>query len=176
MPPLFMKSISLTLQAEGQATPVEFNCNVRIATIEVEAGDVVTFEPLCEDGAYSESEPPTYAMHLVGAQDWTSNTVPASIGLARYLDDFAGLSAAFEFQAHGQDVAASADQPAKAGTLILQAPSYGGEKSTYAELDVSMPIVGKPTNVVAPTAFRAAGRAAAQAMKDAAAPAAEDAA
>ena len=158
MPPLFMKSISLTLQAEGEATPTEFNCNVRVATIEASAGDTVTFEPLCEDGAYSEAEPTTYALHLTGAQDWTSDTVPTAVGLARYLDDHEGLSAAFEFQAHGATTDPSEDKPAKSGTCILQAPSYGGEKSTYAELDVTLPVVGKPVNVVAPSAFVAAAR------------------
>ena len=163
MPPLFMKSVSLTLQAAGQPTPIEFNCNVRIATVEAAAGDAVTFEPLCEDGAYSESTPTTYALHLVGAQDWTGT--PA-YGLTRYLDEFEGLSAAFELQAHGQDIDPSPDQPAKSGTCILAAPSYGGEKSTYAEFDVTMPIVGKPATVIAPSTFNAEGRAARKA-KDA---------
>jgi hypothetical protein len=166
MPPLFMKSVSLTLQAAGEATPIEFNCNVRLAAIEAEAGDAVTFEPLCEDGAYSESEPTTYALHLVGAQDWTGT--PA-YGLTRYLDEFEGLAAAFEFQAHGAGVVPSADQPAKSGSCILAAPNYGGEKSTYAEFDVSMPIVGKPTLVVSGTTFAADGKAAAKAKAEAAA-------
>jgi hypothetical protein len=147
MPPLFMKAVSLTLQAEGEAAPTEFHCNVRIAAIEASAGDVVTYEPLCEDGAYSESGPTSYALHLVGAQDWTGAV--AGYGLARYLDDFEGKSAAFEYWPFGEVSAPTDDKPAKAGTCVLIAPNFGGEKSTYAEFDCVLPIVGKPTNVVA---------------------------
>jgi hypothetical protein len=154
MPPLFMKSISLTLQAAGELAPVEFNCNVRIATIEAAAGDVVTFEPLCEDGAYSESGPTSYALHLVGAQDWGT----ASNGLARYLDDHESATAAFEFQAHGAAVTPSDEQPAKGGSCVLVAPNYGGEKTTYAEFDVTLPIVGKPELITTLSALLAAAR------------------
>jgi len=129
MSALFMKEVGLTL-AVGAGTPEEFDCHVSQAILEVTAGDVITYNVLCEGGSMSRAADPTYALHLVGVQDW-DGTVGA-IALARFLDDHAGELATFVYQAHGLGVAPSAATPAKSGTCQLQAPSYGGEVNTWA--------------------------------------------
>lgn len=144
MAPLFMREISLTLMVAGGPGPAtEFHCDVHSATIEAEPGDDVTYQTLCVDGSYSQRGKTTYALHLVGVQNWDAP------GLARFLDEHDGDSLDFVFQAHGSAVAPSAATPAKSGTCIGQAPSYGGEADTWAEYDVSLPITGVPVTVVA---------------------------
>lgn len=145
MPPLFMKSISLTLKVAGDAGAAsEFNCQVHSGTIEAEPGDDVTYQTLCPDGTYSQRGKTTYALHLVGVQAWDA------AALARFLDEHDGESLEFYYQAH--DAVASDDTPAKSGVCIGQAPSYGGEVETWAEYDVVLPINGKPATVTAPPA------------------------
>jgi hypothetical protein len=145
MPPLFMKTVTLTLlEAGGTGAGAEFNCNVKAATVEASPGDTVTYQTLCPDGTYSQPGATTYDLHLVGVQDWDAP------GLARFLDDNEGVACAFVVQAHGAGVAPSVDKPAKTGTCILVAPSYGGEVDNWAEFDVTLPIMGKPTTATAP--------------------------
>ena len=62
-------------------------------------------------------------------------------------------TATFWLNAHGPaGTAASVSAPAKAGTVTLVAPSYGGSVGEYAEFDVALPISGKPTTVTTGTA------------------------
>ena len=150
MAPLFMREISLTLD-DGSA-PVEFHCDVHAATIEPEAGDVVTYVTLCPDGTYSQRAATTYVLHLVGVQNWDAP------GLARYLDEHDGQELTFIFNAHGSDVP-SATAPAKTGVCIAQSPAYGGERDTWAEYDVELPVNGVPeTLTAAPTAATTSSR------------------
>lgn len=140
MAPLFMREISLTLKAGAEAA-VEYKCDVHAASIEPEAGDVVTYVTLCPDGTYSQRSATTYTLHLVGVQNWDA------AGLARYLDAHDGQTLTFAFNAHGAG-APSASAPAKAGTCIGMAPTYGGERDTWAEFDVELPVSGIPATVV----------------------------
>jgi hypothetical protein len=152
MAPLFMKTISLTLKVSGDVAPAtEFLCEVHSAVIEAEPGDDVTYQVLCPDGTYSQRGATTYALHLVGVQNWDAP------GLARFLDEHDGVALDFVFQAHGHDVAPSAATPAKSGTCIGQAPSYGGEVETWAEYDVALPISGRPVTVTVDALAAAAG-------------------
>ena len=142
MPPLFMREISLTLD-DGVGTPVEFKCDVHAATLEASAGDTVTYVTLCPDGTYSQRAATTYALHLVGVQNWDA------AGLALYLDSHDGVELSFYFQAHGA-LPASVDAPAKQGVCIGQAPTYGGDRDEWAEYDVELPVTGVPETLTAP--------------------------
>jgi len=137
-----MREISLTLD-DGVTPATEFKCDVHAATIEPEAGDVVTYVTLCPDGTYSQRAATTYVLHLVGVQNWDAP------GLARYLDEHDGVELTFVYQAHG-DVDPSETAPAKSGVCIGQSPAYGGERDTWAEYDVELPISGTPETLTAP--------------------------
>lgn len=135
--PLFMRDVSLTL---GATTPDEYNCQVASATVEVTAGDEVTYTTLCTDGSFSEVGRSTYALVLRLGQDWTS-----SQGLARYLWENEGAVVPFRLQAHGSATESATDTPAMTGNVRIVAASYGGEVDTYAEAEVSLPCTAKPT-------------------------------
>lgn len=148
--PLFMRDVTLTLKLSA-GTRVEFNCDAHTAEIVTEPGDEVSYQTLCPEGSFSEIGKSSYALHIVAAQDWSAS------GLARFLWDNEGALAEFQYQAHGAEVAPSADAPGMTGSVRLVAPNYGGEAETYAELDVTMPCTVKPT--IASTAFPAATEA-----------------
>ena len=161
MAPLFMREISLTLDDGVQPTPTEFKCDVHAASIEPEAGDVVTYVTLCPDGTYSQRAATTYTLHLVGVQNWDAP------GLARYLDEHDGVELTFVYNAHGAGAPSDA-APAKSGICIGQSPTYGGERDTWAEYDVELPVSGTPeTLTAAPTADAAAARSSRKAKAEA---------
>ena len=148
MAPLFMREISLTLDDGIQVAPLEFKCDVHAATIEPEAGDVVTYVTLCPDGTYSQRAATTYVLHLIGVQNWDA------AGLAAYMDEHDGVELTFIYQAHGPIDVTSASMPAKQGTCIGMAPAYGGERDSWAEYDLELAISGVPDTLTAPpTAF-----------------------
>src|SRR4029077_15496979 len=149
MPPLFMREISLTLDDGAAGGPIEFKCDVHAATIEPQAGDVVTYVTLCPDGTYSQRAATSYILHLVGVQNWDA------AGLAAYLDARDGVELAFYFQAHGA-LPASVDAPAKAGVCIGTPPAYGGAREEWAEFDVDLAIPGIPDPLPAPPTARTA--------------------
>lgn len=134
---LFMRNAIISLKV-GAGPAVQYQGQVSTAAVEVEAGDVVTY-PVLDGTVPSNVGPESYALHLVAAQDWSAAT-----GLARFLWDNAGQDAAFWINAYGA-TAADADKPAVSGTCRLVAGTYGGEVQTYAELDVTLPCLVKPT-------------------------------
>lgn len=149
--PLFMQHVSITLDdGTGEQS---FECDVHAATVEAEPGDVVTYVTLCPDGTYSQAAADTFVFHVIGAQRWSDGAAPATdgMGLARYLDDHAGTDLSeltCVYNAHG-DAVPSPEFPAKRFTCIAQHPAYGGERDTWAEFDVSMPITGNPETLTA---------------------------
>ena len=134
---LFMRNAVLTIKI-GAGAAADFQGQVSTAAVEVEAGDTVTY-PVLDGTVPSNVGPPTYALHIVAAQDWT-----ATSGLANVLWNNDGATATFWLNAYGVSTA-SASQPAVTGTVTLVAPTYGGEVQTYAELDVTLPCQAKPT-------------------------------
>lgn len=141
--PLFMQDVKLTLKLlPAGPTRVAFECDLSMAEIVPSPGDEVTYQTLCASGSYSSIGKTTYALHLVAAQRWATD------GLATFLWDNDGALAEFQYQAHGTAVANAADTPGMSGTVRLVAGNYGGEVSTYAELDVTLPCTTKPTKVV----------------------------
>jgi hypothetical protein len=162
---LFMKEISLTLKV-GAATAVEFNCNVSQAILEPSPGDVVTYTTLCAGGSMSRTKDPTWALHLIGVQDWDGTT--GKVGLARYLADNAGAMATFAYNAHGvAPIVPTPATPAYGGHCQLAAPTYGGEAGTWAEFDVSLTVSGKPILAVTLLALDELFAAADEAAKEA---------
>src|SRR5262245_10480352 len=156
MPPLFMKAVSLALD-DGTGKK-QFECDVHAATIEWEDGDVVTYVTLCPSGNYSNAAADVASLHLVGVQRWTDGSggpPTESIGLARYLETAAAAakSLTFTFNAHGTGTP-SPQAPAMTGTCVAKHPTYGGERDTWAEFDVTLPINGAPA--IATTAAMAA--------------------
>jgi hypothetical protein len=151
--PLFMQDVTLTLRLSSDAVGAResFQCDAHTAEIVPSAGDEVTYETLCAAGSYSSVGRTTYALHIVAAQRWDAT------GLARYLWDNDGELADFQYQAHGDGTVPSATEPGMSGQVRLIAGNYGGEVSTYAELEVTLPCTSKPTMSVA--AFPAAAEA-----------------
>ena len=139
--PLFMRDVSLTLKLlPSGPTRVQFNCDVHTAEVVSNAGDDVEYVTLCPTGSFKSVGATTFDLHLVAAQDWSTT------GLARFLWDNDGATAEVQYQAHGSTVIPpTAAAPGVAGTVRLIAPNYGGERDTYAELDVTLPFTAKPT-------------------------------
>jgi len=127
-----MRDVSLTLTI-GAEPALEVNCDVHTVEVQVEPGDVQTYQTLCPDGSFSEPGRSSYALHITAAQDWSAT------GLARVLWEHEGETAEFRYQAHGADVAAadapSDTAPGMMGSVTLVGPTYGGEADTFAELD-----------------------------------------
>jgi hypothetical protein len=144
--PLFMQDVTLTLALVGAATPTAYQCDVHTAEIVSKPGDSVQYVTLCPDGSYSSIGKTTFGLHIVAVQRWAVD------GLAAFLWDNDGELADFQYQAHGDSVDPTADLPGMTGTVRLVAPNYGGEASTYAELDVELPCQAKPAKVSAPFA------------------------
>jgi len=143
------KDITISLKI-GAAASKTFSCWAKTAMIDAAAGDTIEYPTLSAGCVYRSAGATTYELHLVGVQDWD----PASAsGLAAFLDTNDGATATFWLNAHGPaGTAASVSAPAKAGTVTLVAPSYGGSVGEYAEFDVALPISGKPTTVTTGTA------------------------
>lgn len=140
--PLFMKDVLLTL-AVGAGTANEYQCHVTEARVSVEPGDRVDIATLCSGGSFSEVGKSSYALVLVGIQDWADAS--GVLGLARFLWDHEGEEATFVLQAHGESAAPSAGQPAMTGTVRLVAGDYGGVINEYAGLEVELPCMAKPS-------------------------------
>lgn len=148
MTALYMQEISLTLDDGGAGGPVEFDCNVHAATLEAEAGDVVTYVTLCAGGTMTRQKASTFTLHLIGVQDWDGTT--GKVGLARYLADHAGDMLEAIYQAHGKGVPPSEVEPAYRVQVQAVQPSYGGKAEEFAEFDVSLPVSGEPELLTAP--------------------------
>lgn len=143
--PLFMRDVTLNLRLNppGSGARTEFNCDLSTAEIVPTPGDDVTYATLCASGSYSARGKTTYALHIVAAQRWDTS------GLAAFLWANDGATADFQYQAHGSGVVPSATAPGMTGQVVLVAGNYGGEVDTYAELDVELPCVTKPTMITA---------------------------
>lgn len=148
MAALFMKTVLLSLKV-GAGTAKTFPCTLKNASVDAAPGDTVEYPTLSASCTYRQLGATTYELHLIGVQDWDPSSTS---GLAAFLFANDGATATFWLQAHGEAVAAAPATPAQAGTLVLAAPSYGGEVNNYAEFDVTLPISGKPTLATTGTA------------------------
>lgn len=141
---LFMKNASVKLKVTGVGTLQEFNSQVQSAHVEVSPGDEQSF-PTLDGNVAVNVGPPTYSLVLTAGQDWTGAT-----GLARFLWDNEGSLLDFEYQAHGASQVAGAATPVVVGQCRAIPGNYGGEVGTFAEIEVSLPCITKPTLDVTP--------------------------
>lgn len=135
---LFMKDANVTLKV-GVGAAKAYQGQIGLAQIKVAPGSVVTY-PTLDGTAQSQIGPSTYSLDLKAGQVWD-----ATAGLAAFLWANEGAIADFTLQAHGQGIAPSTTQPYVTGQCRIVAPAYGGEVGKYAELDISMPCITKPT-------------------------------
>lgn len=134
---LFMKTAKFTMKV-GAASEVQFQGDAADVHVEVEAGEVVTY-PTLDGNVASNAEPETYSLVMRAGQDYSAS------GLARFLWDNAGQVADIVLNAHGQTAIASADTPEITGQVTLVPVQYGDEVGTFAEFEVTLPFVSKPT-------------------------------
>lgn len=132
--PLFVKDAIVSLGFNGGAAAA-YECHVRRAAVVPTPGETVTYQPLCSDASYSETAADTFALELIGVQDWSAT------GLARLLWDNAGEDVTFSIAAYGAIAAAT---PAMTGVCKAVRPPYGGTGDEWAEFDLELPIVGIP--------------------------------
>jgi hypothetical protein len=133
---LFMKTAKFTLKV-GAGTAVPFQGDAADVHIEVEAGETVEY-PTLDGNVAANTEPETYALVMRAGQDYSAT------GLARFLWDNAGEVADVVLNAHGASATAGADTPEVTGQVTLIPVQYGGEVSTFAEFEVTLPFVAKP--------------------------------
>lgn len=134
---LFMKTALLTLMVEG-GTAIEYQGNVQDVHVEVTPGDVVDY-PTLDGNIASNTGKESYALVLAGGQDYSAD------GLARFLWENGGKVADVVLNAHGQEAIASDETPAVEGQVTLVPVQYGGNVEEFAEFEVTMPFVAKPT-------------------------------
>lgn len=135
---LFMKTAKFTLKVTGAPLPTEFQGDAADVHVEVTAGDVVEY-PTLDGNVAANAEAETYALVMRAGQDYSAT------GLARFLWDNAGQTADVVLNAHGQTAIASDNTPEVTGQVSLVPVQYGGEVSTFAEFEVTLPFIAKPT-------------------------------
>lgn len=140
---LFMKDASIKLKVTGGGTLVEYNAQVQSCQIEVEPGDDQSY-PTLDGNVARNVGSESYALVINAGQDWSTT------GLARFLFDNARATLDFEYQAHGAAVAEGPATPKVVGQCKAIPGAYGGEAGTFAEIEVSLPCLAKPTLDVTP--------------------------
>ena len=139
---LFIKTAKFSLAVSGGTGPTEFQGDAADVHVEVEAGDVVTY-PTLDGNVASNTEAETYSLVMRAGQDYSST------GLARFLWDHAGEVADLVLNAFGKTALPTAETPEVTGQVTLIPVTYGGEVSTFAEFEVTLPFLAKPTLAVA---------------------------
>jgi len=140
--PLFMRDVKLTLKASADATPLEFQCHVSEARLQVTPGDTVSVQTLCASGSFSSTGKPSYALILNGYQDW--DTTSNSEGLAEWLWKHEGEVCDFVLQAHGEAATPSATKPQMTGQVVAHGVDYGGAINEYAPFSAELACTAKP--------------------------------
>jgi len=138
---LFMKTALFSLKV-GAGTLKTFQGDAADVHVEVSAGDVVEY-PTLDGNVASNVSPESYALVMRAGQDYTAT------GLARFMWDNNGLVADVVVNAFGQTAVPGAATPAVKGQVVLNAVQYGGEVGTFAEFEVTLPFVAKPTLAIA---------------------------
>jgi hypothetical protein len=139
---LFLKTALFTLKA-GASAAVPFQGEAADVHVEVTAGDTVDY-PTLDGLVQSNSEAETYALVLRAGQNYGTG------GLARYLWDHKGETLDVVVNAHGQTATPGATTPAITGQVTAIPVQYGGEVSTFAEFEVTLPFVSTPVLDIAP--------------------------
>lgn len=158
--PFLLKRVSLTLVKSseiGTGTAVEYKCTLNQAKLTPSAGGggaSATYETFCETfDAGSASSNATWALDLNGMQNYQ-----AAEDLSLLLFENEGEKYTFTLIPDNPagDGAPSATSPGFTGEITATPTEIGGTANQYATFTVSLPVVGKPTKVVAPPAPLAA--------------------
>jgi hypothetical protein len=112
---------------------VEYNNQARIARL-VPDQPIQTYRTLIPDGTQQDVDSPAWTFELTGLQ----------------INRSGGLAAALRALAVGEQVEVVlaprnlvGDQQATF-TIVGMAPAFGGEQGSYAEIEMSFPVVGSP--------------------------------
>lgn len=138
---LFMKTAVFSLKV-GAGTLTNFQGDAADVHVEVSAGDVVEY-PTLDGNVAANTSPESYSLVLRAGQDYTAT------GLARYLWANNGAIADVVVNAFSQTAVPLPATPAIKGQVTLVAVQYGGEVGAFAEFEVTLPFVAKPTLAVA---------------------------
>lgn len=157
---LFLKTARFTLKV-GAGPVKTFQGDAADVHVEVTAGDTVDY-PTLDGNVASNTEAESYALVLRAGQDYSAT------GLARFLWDNNGQIATVEVNAFGQAVVAAAATPSVTGTVALVPVQYGGEVSTFAEFEVTLPFTAKPVLATTPPTLLEADEESAKGKKSAA--------
>jgi hypothetical protein len=150
---LFMKdaSIKIVVPPGAIAGATEYDCDVNTVEVLSKPGSPVIYQTLCPGGALTQVPPSTYSVRLKGVQDWATD------GLSLFLWMHAGATARIVVNAHGATAAYAAATPGFDAQVTLVEGSYGGEAGKWAEFDVELPCISRPTLLTtAPTSEEAA--------------------
>jgi hypothetical protein len=134
---MFIKTAKFTLSIDNGVTQTEFQGDAADVHVEVEAGDTVEY-PTLDGNVAANSEAESYSLVMRAGQDYSST------GLARFMWDNARAVADIELNAFGKTAVAGADTPSVTGQVTLSPVTYGGEVSTFAEFEITLPFVAKP--------------------------------
>jgi hypothetical protein len=134
---LFMKTAHFTMKV-GAGVATAFEGDAADVHVEVEAGDVVTY-PTLDGNVASNTEPETYSLVMRAGQDYSAT------GLARFMWDNAGQVADIVLNAYGKTAVAGDATPEVTGQVTLIPVQYGDEVGAFAEFEVTLPFVSKPS-------------------------------
>lgn len=114
----------------------DFTDQCRSATVANNTDDPERFPCYAPAGEFLEPAEPEWALELNLYSDWRS------AGVSDYLSTNDHDEVAFVLQHHTGVVGETVQY---AGTVILKAPSLGGEARTQDMTEVTLQIIGKPT-------------------------------
>lgn len=129
---------SLTPDAGGTGTPVNFECQLSQWQVQNNTDDPEQRYTFCPDGEFYEDADPSYALSLTFYSDWKAD------GISDFLWQHHGEVVDFTLD-HLPDVA---DQHVQwTGTCRIKSPNAGGEVRSTESQEVTLAILGTPTYV-----------------------------
>jgi hypothetical protein len=139
---MFIKKAKFTLKV-GAGSALPFQGEAADVHVEVTAGDTVDY-PTLDGNVQSNAEAETYALVLRAGQNYGTG------GLARFLWDNKGAVLDVEVNAFGDTATAGPTTPSITGQVHAIPVQYGGEVSTFAEFEVTLPFLTTPLLDITP--------------------------
>ena len=124
--------VGFTIPAGGAGTPVQFECQVTLASISATPNSVTVPPTGCE-GASTRQLAPTYTLNLNYLQDWGQTD-----SLSQFLWDNQLVDADFELSLGDAPI------PVATGVCQLVAGDYGGDFANPLTATAAMGITGQP--------------------------------
>jgi hypothetical protein len=142
--PVYLRNAWIKFKKTTGGTLVQYSCQVKRFALVPEPGEEVTVVTLCPSGSWTEVGAATWTLEIDGVQGWG-----AADGFSRFLFDNAGQQLTFQVDQYGEAHTPTAEEPGFTGTCRAVPTAYGGEKDTFAEFEVVLPVSGVPTLVTA---------------------------